>query len=96
MKQKPYKKRLLPKKICNAIVHRDYMGVHTQMKVYDDCCTTMASADFSRQALLRHGTSNTSSSPCVREISSDKGIVFPSYTHFIFSQAQGNSTDRSE
>ncbi len=37
MKQKPYKKRLLPKKICNAIVHRDYMGVHTQMKVYDDC-----------------------------------------------------------
>lgn len=22
--------------ICNAIVHRDYMGVHTQMKVYDD------------------------------------------------------------
>ena len=20
-----------------AIVHRDYMGVHTQMKVYDDC-----------------------------------------------------------
>ena len=23
--------------ICNAIVHRDYMGVHTQMKVYDDC-----------------------------------------------------------
>ena len=57
---------------------------------------TMTSADFSRQALLRHGTSNTSSSPCVREISSDKGIVFPSYTHFIFSQAQGNSTDRSE
>ncbi len=23
--------------ICNAIVHRDYMGVHTQMKAYDDC-----------------------------------------------------------
>lgn len=23
-------------------------------------------------------------------------FVFPSYTHFIFSQAQGNSTDRSE
>ena len=34
--------------------------------------------------------------PCVRETSSDKGIVFPSYTYFIFSQAQGNSTDRSE
>ena len=57
---------------------------------------TMTSADFSRQALLRHGTSNTSSSPCVRETSSDKGLFFPSYTHFIFSQAQGNSTDRSE
>ena len=24
------------------------------------------------------------------------GNVFPSYTHFIFSQAQGNSTNRSE
>ena len=32
---------------------------------------------------------NTSSSPCVRETSSDKGIVFPSYTYFIY-------TDRSE
>ena len=45
---------------------------------------TMTSADFSRQALLRHGTSNTSSSPCVRETSSDKGLFFPSYTHFIY------------
>ena len=50
---------------------------------------TMTSADFSRQAILRHGTSNTSSSPCVRETSSDKGIVFPSYTYFIY-------TNRSE
>ena len=25
--------------ICNAVVHRDYMGVHTQMKVYDDRIT---------------------------------------------------------
>ena len=50
---------------------------------------TMTSADFSRQALLRHGTSNTLSSPCVRETSSDKDIIFPSYTHFIY-------TDRSE
>ena len=50
---------------------------------------TMTSADLSRQALLRHGTSNTSSSPCVRETSSDKGIVFPSYPYFIY-------TDRSE
>ena len=29
------------------------------------------------------------SSPCVRETSSDKGIVFPSYAYFIY-------TDRSE
>lgn len=56
----------------------------------------MTSADFSRQTLLRQGTSNISSSPCVRETSSDKSIIFPSYTYFIFSQAQGNSTDRSE
>ncbi len=28
---------VLREAICNAIVHRDYMGVHTQMKVYDDC-----------------------------------------------------------
>ena len=48
------------------------------------CLGTMTSADFSRQALLRHGTSNTSSSPCVRETSSDKGLFFPSYTHFIY------------
>ena len=28
---------VLREAICNVIVHRDYMGVHTQMKVYDDC-----------------------------------------------------------
>lgn len=28
---------VLREAICNAIVHRDYMGVHTQLKVYDDC-----------------------------------------------------------
>ena len=47
---------------------------------------TMTSDDFSRQALLRHGTSITSSSPCVPETSSDKNIIFPSYTYLIFSQ----------
>ena len=31
-----------------------------------------------------HGTSNTSSSPCVRMTSSDKNIIFPSYTYFIY------------
>lgn len=46
-------------------------------------CTT-TSADFSRQALLHHGTSNDSSSPYVRETSSDKGINFQSYTYFIY------------
>ncbi len=30
---------VLRETICNAIVHRDYMGVHTQMKVYDDYIT---------------------------------------------------------
>lgn len=25
--------------VCNAIVHRDYMGVHTQMKIYNDRVT---------------------------------------------------------
>ncbi len=30
---------VLREAICNAIVHRDYMGVHTQMKVYDDHIT---------------------------------------------------------
>ncbi len=30
---------VLREAICNAIVHRDYMGVHTQMKVYDDRIT---------------------------------------------------------
>ena len=55
----------------------------------------MASADFSRQALL-HFFRKKKTIWGVREPSSDKGIVFPSYTYFIFSQAQGNSTDRSE
>ncbi len=45
---------------------------------------TMTSADFSRQALLRHGASNNSSSPCVRETSLVKHVVFPSYTHLIY------------
>jgi ATP-dependent DNA helicase RecG len=30
---------VLREAICNAIVHRDYMGVHTQMKVYNDRIT---------------------------------------------------------
>ena len=50
---------------------------------------TTTSADFSRQALLHHGTSNDSSSPYVRETSSDKGINFPSYVCSIY-------TNRSE
>ncbi len=50
---------------------------------------TTTSADFSRQALLHHGTSNGSSSPYVRETSSDKGINFPSYVCSIY-------TNRSE
>ena len=37
---------------------------------------TTTSADFSRQALLHHGTSNDSSSPYVRETSSDKVLTF--------------------
>ena len=56
--------------------------------------TTMTSADFSRLALLL--AFRNIAIRQVRETSSDKGIVFPSYTHFIFSQAQENSTDRSE
>ena len=52
-----------------------------------DYSTTMASADFSRQALLRLFRKKTIWS--VRETSSDKGIVFLSYTYFIY-------TDRSE
>ena len=56
--------------------------------------TTMTSADFSRLALLLAFRNITIRQ--VRETSSDKGIVFPSYTHIIISQAQGNSTDRSE
>ena len=47
----------------------------------------MTSADFSRQALLRLFRKKTIWS--VRETSSDKGIVFPSYAYFIY-------TDRSE
>ena len=47
----------------------------------------MAYADFSRQALLRLFRKKTIWS--VRETSSDKGIVFPSYAYFIY-------TDRSE
>ena len=47
----------------------------------------MASADFWRQALLR-GFGKIANHH-VRETSSDKGIVFPSYTHFIY-------TNRSE
>lgn len=50
---------------------------------------TTTSADFSRQALLHHGTSNDSSSPYVRETSSDKGINFQSYVCSIY-------TNRSE
>ena len=45
---------------------------------------TTTSADFSRQALLHHGTSNHSSSPYVRETSSDKGINFQSYVCSIY------------
>ena len=37
---------------------------------------TMTSADFSRQALLRHGTSNTSTSPCVRETPRIRALSF--------------------
>jgi len=47
----------------------------------------MASADFSRQALLH--TFRKKTILYVRETSSDKGIVFPSYTCFIY-------TNRSE
>ena len=47
----------------------------------------MASADFSRQALLHDFRKATNRH--VRETSSDKGLFFPSYTHFIY-------TDRSE
>ena len=47
----------------------------------------MASADFSQQALLHFFRKQTIWS--VRETSSDKGIVFPSYAYFIY-------TDRSE
>ena len=50
--------------------------------------TTMTSADFSRQALLCFFRKKKTIWS-VRETSSDKGIVFPSYTHFIY-------TDRSE
>ena len=49
---------------------------------YDLCWLLTAS-------FIRHDTSNTPSSPCVHETSSDKGIVFPSYTYFIY-------TNRSE
>ena len=48
----------------------------------------MASADFSRQALHRFFRKKKTIWN-VRETSSDKNIVFPSYTHFIY-------TDRSE
>ena len=48
----------------------------------------MASADFSQQALL-HFFRKKKTIWSVRETSPDKGIVFPSYTHFIY-------TDRSE
>ena len=48
----------------------------------DENSTTMASADFSRQALLRFFRKKTIWS--VRETSSDKGLFFPSYTHFIY------------
>ena len=49
--------------------------------------TTMTSADFSRLALLL--AFRNIAIRQVRETSSDKGIVFPSYTCFIY-------TDRSE
>ena len=49
----------------------------------------MASADFSRQALLRFFRKKKKTIWSVRETSSDKGIVFPSYTYLIY-------TDRSE
>ena len=48
----------------------------------------MASADFLRQALL-HDFRRKITIRHVRKTSSDKGIIFPSYTHFIY-------TDRSE
>ena len=48
----------------------------------------MTSADFLRQALL-HDFCRRITIRHVRKISSDKGIIFPSYTHFIY-------TDRSE
>ena len=47
-----------------------------------DCSTTMTSADFSRQVLLRGFRKTTIRH--VRETSSDKGIVFPSYAYFIY------------
>ena len=49
--------------------------------------TTMTYADFSRLALLLEFRNIAVRQ--VRETSSDKGIVFPSYTHFIY-------TNRSE
>ena len=49
--------------------------------------TTMTSADFSRLALLL--AFHKIAIRQVHETSSDKGIVFPSYTHFIY-------TNRSE
>ena len=48
----------------------------------------MASADFLRQALL-HDFRRKMTIRHVRKTSSDKGIIFPPYTHFIY-------TDRSE
>lgn len=44
--------------------------------------TTMTSADFSRLALLLDFRKIAIRQ--VRETSSDKGIVFPSYTYFIY------------
>lgn len=49
--------------------------------------TTMAFADFSRQALLHNFRKKAICR--VREPSPDKGIIFPPYTCFIY-------TDRSE
>ena len=54
---------------------------------YNEKHTTMTTADFSRLAIL-HAFRNMIIRQ-VRETSSDKGIDFPSYSHFIY-------TNRSE
>jgi len=45
----------------------------------------MTSADFLRQALL-HDFRKKKTIYHVRKTSSDKGIIFPSYTYFIYTK----------